>query len=90
MANIRSSAKRNRQNEKRRLRNKGVRSRVQTEIRKLMSTIDNNNKEEAQNQYRKVSGIIDSAVGKGAFHPNNAARKKSRLQKKVNQLVNSE
>jgi small subunit ribosomal protein S20 len=86
VANIKSAEKRNRQNEKRRKRNKAVKSKIHTETRKLLSIIDENKQDEAVTQFKLVSGLLDSAAGKGVFHKNNAARKKSHLHKRLNQM----
>ena len=81
MADKGSAAKRNRQNEKRRMHNKIAVSRVKTEIKKYREIIKKANKEDAENQLKLVVKLIDSAAGKGLYHKNNAARKKSRLAK---------
>jgi small subunit ribosomal protein S20 len=86
LANIQSAEKRNRQNEKRRKRNKAVKSKIHTETKKLLSIIDENNQDEAVKHFKLVSGLLDSAAGKGVFHRNNAARKKSHLQKRINRM----
>ncbi len=86
MANSRSSAKRNRQNERRNLQNKMIRGKVRTEIKKFLSAIENNDKEKAQSSLKNVDSLIDSAAGKGLYHQNTAARTKSRLHKKLNAL----
>lgn len=75
-----------RQNEKHRLKNRQIRSTLRTEIRRYLEEVNNKNKEAASAQYKKVSGLLDKAAGKGVIHNNFAARKKSRLQKKLNHL----
>jgi small subunit ribosomal protein S20 len=75
MANIRSQIKRNRQNEKRRLRNKAVRSEVRTRTK-----IAGEGGEEA---LREAMRSIDKAAAKGVIHKNQAARRKSRLAKQA-------
>lgn len=79
MANIKSQIKRNRQNEKRRLRNRAVRGTFRSAIRDARSTIDTG----ALDQEALTSAIsqLDKAVSKGVIHKNNAARRKSRLVK---------
>ncbi|MFP4329475.1 MAG: 30S ribosomal protein S20 [Alkalispirochaetaceae bacterium] len=81
-----SAAKRYRQSEKRRLRNKAVRSRVRTTIRKFREAVAANDKSEAELQFKAVTKLIDTAAGKGVYHKNTAARTKSRLSKHLQQL----
>jgi small subunit ribosomal protein S20 len=77
MANIKSQKKRNRQNETRRLRNKGVRSDLRTSIRRVHQAAEAG---EPTDELLKVAQKkIDSAAAKGVLHANTAARKKSRL-----------
>ena len=78
-----SAAKRHRQSEDRRLRNKRVKSRIRTGTRKLLDLVKAGPGAEAETQYREISGLLDSAVNKGIVHRNTAARKKRRLQKKL-------
>lgn len=79
MANIKSQIKRNKTNEKARLRNQAVRSAVRTEIRKFNAAIEAGDKDAAQAQLRTASRALDKAVTKGVFHINNAANKKSNM-----------
>ena len=81
-----SAAKRYRQSEKRRLRNKAVRSRVRTGIRRFHEAIKANNKDEAQSRFKEVAKLIDAAAGKGVYHKNTAARTKSRLSHHLQKL----
>jgi small subunit ribosomal protein S20 len=76
MANIRSQIKRNRQNEKRRVRNKAVRSELRTRV-KAAEAGDTDDLQTAMK-------TIDKAAAKGVIHKNEASRRKSRLQKKAN------
>jgi len=78
-----SAAKRHRQSENRRLRNKMVKSRIRTGTRKLLDLANAGPGAEAESQYREISSLLDSAVNKGIVHRNTAARKKRRLQKKL-------
>ena len=86
MANIGSAAKRHRQSEKRRLRNRMAKSRIKTEIRKFQTSLHEKNKDSAHNQLQGIIKLIDTAACKGIYHKNNAARKKSRLTKALNSL----
>ena len=86
MANIKSQIKRNRQNEKRRLRNKSVKSSLKTVIRKLHEASDSGNTETATALLRDASRQLDKAVSKGVIHKNQAANRKSAIAKKIASL----
>lgn len=86
MANIKSQIKRNKTNEKARLRNRAVRSEVRGQIRNVRAAIEAGNADEAQAALRVASRKIDKAVSKGVLHKKNAANRKSRLAKAVNAL----
>lgn len=77
------AAKRNRQNELRRQRNKMIRSRVRSSTRKLTELMESKAGKEAAEQYKTVEGLLDSAAGKRIMHRNTAARKKSRLSRRL-------
>jgi len=81
MANIKSQIKRNRQNEKRAARNKGVRSELKTRT-KLAAAAAVEGAENAAELTRLAVKRIDMAAAKGVIHKNAAARRKSRLMKK--------
>ena len=83
MANIKSQIKRNRQNEKARLRNKSVKSSLKTAIRKLNEASEGGNVETATALMRDASRKLDKAVSKGVIHKNQAANRKSAIAKKV-------
>ena len=87
MAVYSSAEKRHRQSEKKRLENKTVRSRIRTSTRKFLEAVEQADKEKARALFREVTKLIDTAAGKGIYHKNNAARKKSRLSKKLNTLL---
>jgi small subunit ribosomal protein S20 len=80
MANIKSQIKRNLQNEKRRLRNKAVRSEVKTRVKSAVTTAGTDGGAEA---HRLAVKRIDKAAAKGVMHKNAAARHKSRLAKRL-------
>ncbi len=86
MANSASAKKRIRQNEKRRKRNKRVRSNVRTAIRKFDVALDSGDVEVAEEAFRKVESTLDRAVIKGVWPRNRASRKTSRLAKRLNEL----
>jgi small subunit ribosomal protein S20 len=81
-----SAAKRHRQSEKRRIRNRAVRSRVRTTTKKFLDAVDAGDEAEATNQFTLVIKLLDSAAGKGVFHKNTASRSKSRLHKRLSSL----
>jgi small subunit ribosomal protein S20 len=81
-----SAAKRHRQSEKQRVHNRVIRSRVRTSVRRVLAAVDENDRDAAQSAFLEFSSLIDSAARKGVYHRNNAARKKSRMAKKVNAI----
>ncbi len=81
MPNSTNSAKRHRQNLTRRLRNRTIKSTVRTSIKAFEVAVKKHDKEAAEVSYKKFVKLIDTAAGKGVFHINAAARKKSRLHK---------
>jgi small subunit ribosomal protein S20 len=89
MANIKSQIKRNRQNERRRERNKGVRSALKTEAKKVRSSAVGGDADGAREQLLQASRSLDKAAAKGVLHKRAAARRKSRLAKAVNAAAGS-
>ena len=81
MANIKSQKKRNITNAKRAERNKSVRSELKSRVKSATTTIGEDGNDEL---VRAAVKRIDTAAQKGVIHKNTAARKKSRLMKKVN------
>ena len=86
MANIKSQIKRNRQNEKRRLRNKSVKSALKTSVRKFNEAAASGDAEQASALLRAASRNLDKAVSKGVIHKNQAANRKSAIAKRVASL----
>ncbi|MCB1031493.1 MAG: 30S ribosomal protein S20 [Acidimicrobiales bacterium] len=82
MANIKSQIKRNKQNEKRRIRNKAVRSELRTRTKSAITAADTGAENVAEAE-RLAMKRIDKAANKGVIHKNAAARRKSRLAKRV-------
>lgn len=82
MANIQSQIKRNKQNEKRRLRNRLTRGSARTAVNKARTAFDANSPESKEAVLLAISEL-DKAANKGVIHKNNAARRKSRLMKKL-------
>jgi small subunit ribosomal protein S20 len=82
VANIKSQIKRNRQNEKRAVRNKAVRSEVRTRT-KAATAATEAGADDAEQLTRAAVKRIDMAASKGVIHKNAAARRKSRLMKRL-------
>jgi small subunit ribosomal protein S20 len=87
MANIKSQIKRNLQNEKRRVSNKAVRSELKTRVKSAVYAADTDDGPEA---FRLAVKRIDKAAAKGVIHKNAAARRKSRLARRVAALAAAE
>jgi small subunit ribosomal protein S20 len=83
VANIKSQIKRNKTNEKARLRNKAVKSSLKTAIRKAREAAAAGDVEKATEYQRVAARQLDKAVSKGVIHKNQAANKKSALARKV-------
>ncbi len=81
MANIKSQIKRNKQNEVRRVRNKGVRSELRTRVKAVVEAAESGG--DTEEALRLAIKRIDKAAQKGVMHKNTAARRKSRLIKRV-------
>jgi small subunit ribosomal protein S20 len=81
VANIKSQKKRNITNAKRAERNKAVRSELRTRVKSANRSIGTDTNAE---DVRMAMKRLDMAAAKGIIHPNQAARRKSRLMKKVN------
>ena len=87
MPNTKDAAKRHRQNIKRRIRNRSIRSRVRTSIKAFESAVEGKDRTSAEHRFADFVKLIDTAAGKGLYHRNTAARKKSRLHKRLAALV---
>lgn len=87
MANIKQQKKRVLTNEKRRLRNKSIRSATRTETRKFREAVESGDKAAAEAQLRVASRKLDKAVTKGVFHRNAAANKKSNMARAFNKMA---
>jgi small subunit ribosomal protein S20 len=81
LANIKSQIKRNRQNERRRLRNRVYAGGARTAVRKARLAIAKGTPDTAEQATRAAISALDKAAEKGIIHKNNAARRKSRLMK---------
>lgn len=87
MPNTRSAAKRMRVTAKRTERNRKVKSTVKTAIRRYEEALNTNDAENAKTTLKRAQIAIDKAVTKGVWHKNKAARKKSRLAKRLKKLA---
>ena len=88
MANIKSQIKRNRQNERRRLRNKAVRSEMRTRTKRAVTAVEAG-EESAEELLRAAVRRIDTAASHGVIHKNQAANRKSKLMRRARALVGS-
>ncbi len=86
MANIKSQIKRNKQNEKKRVRNRVVRGVARTFVQKARTAIEDGEKKTAIEATNEAIKKLDKAAQKGVIHKNNAARRKSRLMKHLTAL----
>lgn len=87
MANIKSQIKRNRQNIKRQLRNKAVRSEMRTRTKNALATARTRDAEAAKEALRLAQKQLDVAATRKVIHPKTAARHKSGLTRQVNELL---
>ena len=86
MANIKSARKRARQSIKRRSHNMALRSRMRTQIKKVLNAVRDGNKDLAATEYRAAVPEIDKMANKGIIHANKAARHKSRLNAMIKDM----
>jgi small subunit ribosomal protein S20 len=86
VANIKSQVKRNRTNERRRLRNKSVKSSLHTAIRAFREAAQTGDKDKATELAKSASRKLDKAASKGVIHKNQAANRKSALALALNKL----
>ena len=82
MANIKSAKKRIRQNERRRIRNRAIRSRIRSAVKAAREAVGTK-APAAPASIGEAIRILDKAVSKGVIHPNTAARKKSALARQL-------
>lgn len=90
MPTHKSAEKRMRQNVKRRMRNKGVRSTLTTQTRKFREAIEAGDTDTATAQLREVESTYDRAVAKGVIPQKRASRKISRLAKRLHEAQSGE
>jgi small subunit ribosomal protein S20 len=88
MANIKSQIKRIKQNERRHERNRSVRSELKTRTRTAVNALESG-ADDAADKIRAAVRRIDKAAAQGVIHPNQAARRKSRLMRQRNDEASS-
>jgi small subunit ribosomal protein S20 len=88
LANTKSAIKRIRSNARKRLRNRMVMARTRTAMRVARESLETDQPNEAS--IREAISQLDRAATKGVIHPNNAARRKSRLVKRLNAVTAAE
>jgi len=86
VAKSKTPAKRARINEENRLRNKAQKTKLKNAIKRYESALASNDVENAQVSLVNAISLVDKSVSKGILHKNTAARKKSALTKKFNQI----
>jgi len=86
VANIKSQIKRNRQNEAAHERNKSVKSALRTAVRKFREAAESGDSDKARTLAREASRKLDKAASAGVIHKNQAANKKSAINKKAASL----
>ncbi|GAB2806683.1 30S ribosomal protein S20 [Actinocorallia aurea] len=87
MANIKSQIKRNKQNEKARLRNKAVKTELKSAIRRFREAVAAGDADGVETALRHASRKLDKAVSKGVIHQNQAANRKSAIAKQAAALA---
>lgn len=89
MATSKSAKKRIRQNERRRLRNKGRRTTLRTQIKKFDAAVAAQDADLASERFDSLSRCLDKMAVRGIIHKNQAARRKSRSSQKLSALKGS-
>lgn len=87
MPNTKTAAKRMRQAENRRVRNRMYKGRVKKAVKDFFSVLEEGNRDRALEAYSIASKELDKAASKGVLHKRTAARKKSRLAQQMNRLA---
>ena len=90
MPNIKSAAKRARKEKVRRARNKAAKSALRTMIKKFNQAVAGGDHVAAANAYKVAVKCVDQAAAKGIIHKNNAERKKSKMTKKLNAMIQAQ
>lgn len=87
MANTYSAKKRTRQNEKRRARNRVIKTRVRTVSKQVQAVVTTGDAAAAGTALIAAQSVIDRAQKRGVLHRRTAARRKSQLARRVNRLM---
>lgn len=90
MANHKSAEKRARQSEERRLRNRARKSIMKTAVKKVQEAMAAKSVDTLPDVLKEAVSLIDKTASKGTIHPNNAARKISRLNRRVNAFLQAQ
>ena len=86
MPNIKSQIKRDRQNKKRTIKNRSLKSGIRTAQKNLIDSVEEKKLEDAKSKLATLDKALDKAVKKSAVHKNYSANKKSQAAKLVNSL----
>jgi small subunit ribosomal protein S20 len=86
VANIKSQKKRNKTNEKARLRNRAIKSELKTATRAVQDAVTSGDASVAQEKALAANRLLDKAVSKGVIHKNQAANRKSGISKLANSV----
>lgn len=89
MPNTASASKRLRQAKVRQARNKAIKTSMKTQIKKVLTLVQDGEVEKAEVEYKLAAKKLDRAGAKGVIHKNAAGRKKSRLQHAIKTAKNS-
>ena len=87
MAHTNSALKRARQARKRTIRNRAAKSGIRTILKRTQTAIDAGDAAKAAAEFRLATQILDKAAGRHTIHPNEAARRKSRMGKRIAALA---
>lgn len=79
-----------RKSERRRLRNQVARGRARTAVKKARLVIQDGEADAAREAVRVACSTLDKAASKGILHRNNAARRKARLMRRLNQALQNQ
>ena len=87
MAQHKSAKKRIRQNDKKRTRNRHIRTTLRSAMKRFEQTLEKQNAEELKALLDKTISIVDTAASKGIIHKNKAARHVSQIRRKINSFL---
>ncbi len=87
MPNIKSAAKRDQLSKLQNAKNKAQKTELKTNLKKFNAAVSEGDRNAADSAYKVAVSSVDRAASKGILHKNNAARKKSQLALKLNELA---